>query len=321
MARKTLIFGNGLGMALDANFYSLDAAIGRVWDGGEVLDEHTKGLVRQCLFEDGDTARPHGEEDLDQLQLVVSACDFLHRTGHGEIHWLSDQGRQFPAAVRKFLYRTALHFHQSQAALPLDFTRPLAEFVHDTKSHIATLNYDSLLYQPMIEAHVLSGYGGPLVDGLVGAGFAEENLARKFGRQFGYYMHLHGSPLFVDREGRTYKLKQSELDEDDEVVGSHIVLTHVEHKEAVIAASGLLSSYWLHLSMALAESEAVLLIGYSGCDKHLNALLRGKSPPVIRIIEWDGAGTLEKRLAHWRDLLGERVEVVRMSNILEFSDW
>lgn len=60
MSRKTLIFGNGLGMALDPNFYTLDAAIGRVWDGADALDEVTKNLVRNCLPDDGDIERPHG---------------------------------------------------------------------------------------------------------------------------------------------------------------------------------------------------------------------------------------------------------------------
>lgn len=82
MARKTLIFGNGLGMALDPDFFSLDRAIGRVWDENTVLDDRTKNLVRFCLGDDAD--RPHGEEDLDDLQLVVSACDFCRGPAVGK---------------------------------------------------------------------------------------------------------------------------------------------------------------------------------------------------------------------------------------------
>jgi hypothetical protein len=321
MPRKTLIFGNGLGMALDQEFFSLDNAIGRVWDGEGALDEGAKDLIRSCLVEDGNVDRPHGEDDLDNLQLVVSACDFLGRVGRQDIHWLSEHGRQFPDAVRKFLYRTALLFHQRENGLPVEFTQPLAQFVHETKSHIATLNYDNLLYQPMIEAYVLNGYAGALVDGLTNAGFSEENLERKWGRTFGYYMHLHGSPLFVDRDGSIFKLRQGELDEDDEVVGSHIVLTHVKHKETVISASPLLTAYWDHLAKALAESEEVVLFGYSGCDRHLNALLRSRAPAAVRVVEWEGAGAQQERDAHWLDLLGKQVALVRRDNILSFVDW
>ncbi|MEC5080545.1 hypothetical protein [Xanthomonas oryzae] len=319
MARKTLIFGNGLGIALDPDFFSLDRAIGRVWDENTVLDDMTKNLVRFCLGDDAD--RPHGEEDLDDLQLVVSACDFLSRTGGGEIHWLSDHGKLFPDAVRKFLYQTSLCFHQRSFSLPLDFTGPLAAFLHATHSHVATLNYDNLLYQPMIESQVLSGYSGALVDGFLEAGFAEKNLERKFRRVFGYYMHLHGSPLFVDRGSQVVKLKQADLGDDDDITGSHIVLTHVKHKETVIAASPLLSCYWGKLANALAESEAVVLVGYSGCDNHLNALLRSSGTSAIRVVEWEGAGHEGNRQFFWNNLLGRDIQLVRIASILEFTDW
>jgi hypothetical protein len=321
MARKTLIFGNGLGMALNPEFFSIDYAIGRVWQSEKVLDETSKALVRQCLVQDGNADRPHGEADLDSLHLVVSACDLLERTSGQGPHWLSEHGRQFPIAVRRFIYKTALHFHQRDFGLPVEFSAPLAEFVHETNSHIATLNYDNLLYQSMIEARVLDGYNGALVDGLLAAGFKETNLERKFGKTFGFYMHLHGSPLFVDREEKTIKLNQGDLDEDDDVIGSHVVLTHVKHKAAVISASSLLSSYWEHLSMALSESDGAVLFGYSGFDDHLNELLRSRAPRRIRVVEWEGAGAERDRHDFWGHLLGQDVELNRLGNVLEFKAW
>lgn len=220
-----------------------------------------------------------------------------------------------------FLYRTAMQFHQREHALPSDFTAPLASFIHETSSHIATLNYDNLLYQPMIESYVLRGYSGALVDGLINAGFSEDNLVRKFGRDFGYYMHLHGSPLFVDRDDCIVKLRQSELEEGDEVVGSHIVLTHVKHKETLISASPLLSAYWDYLTKALSESEEAVLFGYSGADRHLNLLLRSRAPAVATVVEWNGAGPLAERRIYWRDTLGRDAEIIQLDNILEFTDW
>ncbi|MCO7468691.1 hypothetical protein NJG16_01245 [Stenotrophomonas maltophilia] len=319
--RKTLIFGNGLGMALDPEFFSLDNAIGRAWDGEGVFNEETRALVRCCLVDDGDTERPHAEEDLDSLQLVVSSCDFLAHMGRGGAHWLSEHGQRFPAAVRKFLYHTALELHQRDMALPMEFAAPLAAFLHESRSHVATLNYDNLLYQRMIEARVLDGYGGALVDGLLSSGFSAENLERKWGRTFGYYMHLHGSPLFVDQDGVVVKLTQGALGSDEDVVGSHIVLTHVKHKPTVIAASALLQSYWEHLEKALAESCEVLLFGYSGLDVHLNELLERRAPDKIRVVEWEGAGTSEDRQAFWNRQFGKDVAITRMGNILEFVDW
>lgn len=321
MARTTLIFGNGIGMALNPEFFSLDNAIGAVWDSQHALTDASKALIRQCLIQDGDADRPHGEDDLDNLHRVVSACDFLAQTGQQDMHWLSEHGRQFPIAVRKFLYKTALRFHQREFGLPLEFTGPLAAFIHETKSHIATLNYDNLLYQPMIEAHVLDGYRGALVDGMWEAGFKEENLERKFGRDFGFYLHLHGSPLFVDREGAILKLTQADLRDDEDTIGSHVVLTHVKHKSSVIGASRLLSSYWEHLSMALGESEGVTLFGYSGCDVHLNELLRARAQGQIRIVEWSGQGNDGERTERWNKLLGRDFELVRLPDILSFVEW
>ncbi|WP_242628744.1 hypothetical protein [Xanthomonas oryzae] len=138
------------------------------------------------------------------------------------------------------------------------------------------MNYDNLLYQPMIKEKVLHGYNGALVDGFWKNGFAEDNLERKYRRDFGYYMHLHGSPLFVDRDDgdrdkKVMKLPQAELGTDQDITGSHIVLTHVKHKETVIAASRLLTCYWEHFAKALEESESAVLVGYSGCDRHLNS--------------------------------------------------
>ena len=152
-------------------------------------------------------------------------------------------------------------------------------------------------------------------------GFAVENLERRPWSTYGYYMHLHGSPLFVDQDGNISKLRQGELGSDDDVVGSHIVLTHVKHKPTVIAASPLLQAYWEYLEKALIESSEVLLFGYSGLDAHLNELLERRSPEVIRVIEWDGAGSEEERRAFWEKQFGRHVTLIRMSNILEFVDW
>lgn len=321
MARSTLIFGNGLGMALDPNYFSLDRAIGEVWDSDELLDAPSKQLIQNCLPTDNND-RPHGEDDLDTLQLALSACDLLSRIGETRIHWLSEEGKKFPTAVRQFIYQTAIKFHGHAQGLPTDFVDSLAAFVRETKSHIATLNYDNLLYQPLIDREILKGYSGALVDGFYSStGFAEDNLERKYGRTFGYYLHLHGSPLFVDRDHATHKLHQGEVGEEFGTFSSHIVLTHFKHKPTVISASELLSSYWQKLIEAISESEEILLVGYSGFDEHLNALLRSTQESSARVIEWAGSGELADRVTFWSDLLAREVTVAHFDSILEFRDW
>jgi hypothetical protein len=319
VARKTLIFGNGLGMALQSDFFSLDNAIGATWDDPEVLDDAVKALVSCCL--PGEADRPHEESELDTLQLVVSACEFLGRTGAGQISWLTDDGLRFPLAVRTFLYRTALHFHLQDFRLPDGFTTALASFLHETKSHIATLNYDNLIYQSMIEAQVLRGYSGVLIDGFWGSGFQEGNLARFNPDRLGYYLHLHGSPLFIDRDDVTIKLRQADVEAGDSI-GSHIVLTHVEHKQTVIASSPLLTSYWKHLEVAFSESASgVILFGYGGEDEHLNVMLRAKQEMPITVVEWNGAGSHIGRGRYWLEKMGRSVTLVQLDNVLDYRDW
>jgi hypothetical protein len=307
-------------MAADPDFFLLDRAIGDVWSNEQVLDDPSKTLICDCLPRTGDE-RPHGEEELDVLQLALSACDLLSDIGESRIHWLSEHGQAFPGAVRRFIYDTALKFHEWPESLPEQFIDPLAEFIHKTESHVATLNYDNLLYRPLIEKEILSGYSGALVDGFHSTGFNPANLERKYGRTFGHYLHLHGSPLFIDRDNSILKLHQCDLAEQTDTVSSHIVLTHFRHKPTVISSSTLLLAYWRKLVEAVAESAEVILFGYSGADDHLNSLLHGSTETSIRVVEWDGAGEQEDRVEYWSELLSREVTIIRMSNILEFTDW
>ena len=320
MPRKTIIFGNGLGMALNHQAFSLDRALGVVWDDPDILSAAQKQLICNCLPDDR-VGRPQGEDELDKLQLALSACDFLVGIPGSRIHWLSQEGQLFPAAVRKLIYNTARQFHQTGEELPDEFIGPFCDFIEQTESHIGTLNYDNLLYQPMIDRALLHGYDGALVDGFHDAGFAKENLERRYGRTFGYYLHLHGSPLFVDRRRATIKIHQFDLAEQADTMSSHIVLTHFEHKPAVISASRVLLSYWQLLSEAIDESEEVILFGYSGADTHLNLLLKSMSDKPVKVVEWNGAGGEHDRAIFWRQQIGRGVELVQLPNVHDFREW
>lgn len=325
MARKTLIFGNGLGMALDPDFFRLDTAIDTVWDDDDLLDDASRTLIRQCL-PPSVYDRPTGEHDLDVLQVAVFATDYLAGLKDDDtdgIHWLSEYGQRFAPTVRKFIHETADNFHNYGREIPDEFVDALADFLRETQSHIATLNYDNLLYQPLIDREILCGYDGFLVDGIWGrTGFAEKNLIRKRGRIFGYYLHLHGSPLFVDRGTGIYKLRQYEAAKDSDRLGRHIVLTHVDHKNTVIAGSDLLSAYWRYLWKAIEESEEIILFGYSGGDVHLNHVLReaGKGKE-FRVVEWQDAHDPAQRTREWEEKIGHDVDLDLRENILTFGDW
>lgn len=306
-------------MALDSAYFSLNHALAKIWGSDEYLTDVQKELIVECLAEQDAGERPKSEDDLDILHRVVTACDYLSSIGREEIHWLSEHGQEFPCAIRTFITAVAWYFHNHDAKLSNDFLTPLAAFIDATQSHLATINYDNLLYQELIERQVLRGYDGSLVDGIPGSGFDEENLDRRYGRNFGYYMHLHGSPLFIDEEGRIIKQRQSEA---DEVATPHIVLTHVEHKPSVIDASYLLKTYWKYFSKALRESERILLFGYSGLDTHLNRFIKARAKDKsICVVEWAGSGDIDERLEFWAEELGEGVKLQHMESILDFHEW
>lgn len=323
MPRKTLIFGNGIGMALDPQAFALDGALAEVWEDNDVISDEQRGLIRACLPDDTEFDRPSSEDDLDLLQRVLSACDFLSElNGVAGAHWLSEQGRSFPPAIRRFIHQVAACFHKTAIVLPEAFAEPLCNFLHATKSHVATLNYDPLLYDCFLESRILDGYNGDLIDGMTNAGFRKNNLYRHNPASMGWYLHLHGSPLFYDApNGRVRKMSRRQLN-DVVVESTHLVLTHVLHKQSIIATSTLLTEYWKFLSRSLKESEEVILIGYSGYDKHLNSFISRRNDGLsVRVIEWSRAQPDNDRAAFWAEKLQADVHIEQYDSILEFTDW
>lgn len=67
----------------------------------------------------------------------------------------------------------------------------------------------------------------------------------------------------------------------------------------------------------------IILFGYSGCDTHLNKILKVHANSKIKtIIEWDGDGqTAQQRQQYWDSELGANVNLQRMSDITQFTSW
>lgn len=320
MARKTIIVGNGLSLALNNEHFLLANAIQHIWDDPEILGVDEKRCILQCLIREGNHP-PEGEHELDVLQLAVTACGFLARLEGEELLWLSNHGRDFPETISKFIHKVATQLHLYEGNLPDAFIEPLCEFLRVTKSHIATLNYDRLLYDEICDRGLVKGYSGYLVDGMLNAGFKPDNLKRNRGRNFGYYLHLHGSPLFHGNENPK-KLRRGALNMATECDREHIVLTHIKHKMSVVESSVVLSAYWEYFGGALSESDEIILIGYGGLDEHLNQRVKAVSQGKrLRIVEWDRSGERNVRERFWQNRLGSGIELVQLENILEFVDW
>lgn len=318
------MFGNGLGMAVNHHSFSLQTALETVWREGRSLTREHRNLVSICLGRLDSDSPPTGEDDLDTLQQVLSCCEYLSSIPAGpETHWLSERGRNFPPAIKRFIHEVAAFFHAEQGNIEPGFIDSLSAYIIRTKSHIATLNYDNLLYQPLIERRVLSGYRGSLIDGFTDSGFSSANLERLHPNRLGWYLHLHGSPLFYNNEhGVPMKLRQQALGLRGPQISDHIVLTHVRHKPSIISASVVLSTYWEYFEKALAESREIVLFGYSGLDKHLNdCISRYASGRSIRVVEWAGSGDPQARQNFWRLQLSSEIILEQRANILSYREW
>ena len=321
MPRKAVIFGNGLGMALNAHHFSLATAMHDVWHLNHFLTAEDRGLISQTLG--NVNAIPQTEDQLDTLHQVVTACKTLNRILMNQLHWLTPHGQRFPSAVARYIQKVATRLHLTDAELPPAFINPLMQFVRQTNSHIATLNYDRLLYGAFIDRGVLAGYDGNLVDGICAAGFSASNLERRAGRSFGYYLHLHGSPLFYDENGVIKKLQRNELSMFTNNESEHVVLTHVQHKRSVIIASPILSAYWNYLHRCLQEATEIMVVGYSGCDVHLNEIIAiyGQHKH-IKIIEWQAQHNPAVRRSQWVEVFrSQNISLLLVGSLLEFNDW
>ena len=329
--RKVIIFGNGLGRSLNNDYFNLQSALQTAWDDPEVLSNEQKQLIWQCLpdevLEGTSISAPSSEEELDRLQRVLAACDEIAKCElPGGPGWLNDHGKAFPFAIRSYIHRAACYFHQSPDVLPKAFVEPLISHVSNARSHIATLNYDELLYRAFISTDVFSGYSC-MIDGFV-PDFANENLIRHKPSTQSFYLHLHGSPLYyLATNGSLQKSALSHLPAIQGHSSTHLVLTEVKHKVSVINASPILRSYWQRLDEAMTEASGLILFGYGGGDIHLNQMItRHFSNKQIEIVErrHDEYSTVEgetARFRFWTDKIGSTPVCHWHQNILDHTNW
>lgn len=334
MTKGVYIFGNGLGMALSEESYSLTEVMAKVWQGSN-LDIGQQQLISACLPEG--IEHPESEEQLAILQETLSACEVLLNVEQfNTAHWLSDEGKKFPDAVHRFFFSVAREMYFAKSSinmlniplpckLPMEFVKPFVDRVKSTSSHVATLNYDGLLSRALSEHGIFNAPNSVLKDGFDESKFDRKNLFRP--KQVGgWYLHLHGSPLFADRErSKPYKLSEKSLRDQAKNltnIGRHVVLTYFSHKLGRIESSVILKTYWEFLEMAIEESERIVIFGYSGNDLHLNRLIsQVRGDKSVCVVEWLGAGNKATRSKFWGDQLGSAVDLRLLEDILTFNDW
>ena len=266
---STIIFGNGIGMELDPNYFLLETGLRTAWDS---FSENEKRIISL-----GSNTMPASKEgELERHHVIMTACQKLITHENNNLLWLSPEGKDFPNLYQNFIYKTAKHFFDYRGSLPSNFIDGLIKHIgNNNRCNIATLNYDKLLYKPLIDRQILSGYQDDgLVDGIhnVASGFSPENLLRIY-YNFGWYLHLHGSPVFRTSGTTINKSNLNSLPTnavENDAAHNHIVLAKTDQKPEIISNSVLLGAYFEFFTYALYESDALYIIGYNGLDKHVN---------------------------------------------------
>jgi hypothetical protein len=331
MQRTCFFFGNGLGMAVEPDYFKLSTGMTNIWnlattEGG--LSSEEKIRISQLTCADAKTP-PKSEEQLELLHQVNTACKTINAIDCQSIPWTSKPITEFPNSVNKFIGLVAKHFTTRAYSLPADFVASLTEIIKKSSGHIITINYDILLYQPLIVNESLCGYNGLLVDGFHKGGFKDENLERKYGKSFGWYLHLHGSPLYLSYPSEIHKINIPDLDHsyEDPSQHRHIVLAHTKFKPDIIINSEVLSTYWVYFSRALIESNLLYIFGYSGNDYHINDTIRAwydeDTDHKIHIIEWENPSEDDiARKEYWKTKLSNtgksNFQLHRLPNILDY---
>lgn len=262
----TILIGNGLGMSIDADYFRMDRGIEQAWSQLSVDQQN------RIMHIVSDQSPIDDENQLDKHYAVVQACLMLSRLEKkSRLAWLIPEARSFPNDFREFIANTAWHFYK----YPTDFTEQtiltrlnkfierLINFITRQKTHIVTLNYDALIYHQIIKSNELKS---KLTDGFntKQTGFHSSILSSRPG----YYLHLHGSPLFYTdlHSGEINKNRE----DNENHLREHLILCNTSLKRRLISSSLLLNCYWDFYKEALYQSDKIILFGYSGNDTHVN---------------------------------------------------
>lgn len=334
--KSLYIFGNGLGRSFDNEFYSLERALKKSWSQDGLLDDNQRRLIQSCLQKEtvieaelDIEEAPTAENELRDLQRVVDACDlisiFQDKTDCDDA-WLTDTGKGFPNAVRSYFHFAAVQFHDPNKRLPDAFADDLRSFVKSARPHIATLNYDDLLYEAFTGTSIF--HDRMLRDGFLGGNFQLEQSVEYYNqnpKEEGWFLHLHGSPLFITRDRQEKKIPRSQLSSYAGHEKTHLVLTHAKSKPTAIMSSPILKGYWHTLRNELKNSTKVTLFGYGGADDHLNQILNMTGDNVsVRVVSYKPDDP-DSEIQNWKKIFNKKdlkdSDVLLLDNLMDFSEW
>lgn len=276
-----ILVGNGINLATCENCFKLKEGMAYAWGK---IDKKLRDFIRAISQH-----KPDAEKQLRSIQDNIFTINKMRSINEKLHHLLKSELKEikkFRADYNKYLTLIADYFFQ-QSIISLDAGKysklldNLENFIREnhsenSRTHIATLNYDAALYLGLLRKDILrDSYDDThLSDGFSGKKhnikFKEENLYRH--NSYGWYMHLHGSPLFYAIEDSTYKDHIEDYIGDDKN-RNHIIACCPSQKYETIFQSEILRTYIDCFKRAITEAKNIILIGYSGNDVHINDML------------------------------------------------
>ena len=330
MAKKLIIIGNGLGMAIEPEHFNLSKAMERVWNG-DILTREEKtmlGAIEGVCSQNG----PQSEEQLINVQLardiIPKIFEIVGKTSADK--WLTNGALDFPNTRNKYIFHVAKTLFDYDSRINSDeswkkFRDQLISFIKSNKPNIATLNYDGLVYEAILEIPKSSLY---MVDGFIQGSFKSSNYTYV---DRGSYMHLHGTPTFTTEKGSPKKLRRHEIPASDPTVDRHLVLANALQKKEIIGESDLLQQIWQRFETCVKRASEIIFFGYGGEDDHLNRLIMEKAANTPKwVMEWkksphimesDNQSTEKKQSDYWAPKLGEDLKFLALDSILDFTEW
>lgn len=340
MGQNTFIIGNGIGMALDYKYFTLNKGLNAAWK--EIKSRNIKTIIYRSLKS---RKKPVTENDLRQVQdyfFKLKTIENLASTLPVKIRKHFKIISRFNDSYFSYIYDVSRYFFNYEPQDGAENYQKYQQFIQNFATcivnpepivNVVTLNYDALLIRELYSYNnhnLFDGYNGYLVDGFLDSGFKKKNMERNSGRKFGWYIHLHGSPLFyTDDKGvirkrtvNTDPLQRSMFNPagDYESGDDHLILCDPIQKLERIQYSELLSSYFECFKEAINASDVIVLIGYGGGDCHINDLIKEKKGICKLVVEWKGANYTESdRMSFWKDALGDGVNVKLLDSIFDFD--
>ncbi|MBX3487620.1 MAG: hypothetical protein KF798_06935 [Candidatus Paracaedibacteraceae bacterium] len=340
MGQITFIIGNGIGMALDDKYFTLNKGLNVAWK--EIKSRNIKTIIYRSLKS---RKKPVTENDLRQVQdyfFKLKAIENLASTLPVKIRKHFGMISKFKDSYFSYLYDVSRYFFNYEPKDGSENYQRYKRFIQNFATcivnsepivNVVTLNYDALLIRELYRCDdhkLFDGYSGYLVDGFLDSGFKKENMERYHGKNFGWYIHLHGSPLFyTDDRGvirkrtvSTDRLQRSMFNPagDYKSGDNHLILCDPTQKLERIQHSELLSSYFECFKEAIIASDVIVLIGYRGEDCHVNDLIKERNGVCKLVVEWQGTNYAESdRMFFWNAVLGDGVEVRLLDSIFNFD--